>query len=128
MNLKSAVFHFTNFTRNFASLLRLRQKSAMDRQHRAFQTIKRPQPAGFAVLRPIFMRTVAQHLWCRLTAKLSPLDHFDNLVHDLALINSLGIRLVIAYGARHQIEQQCQQQNYSVAISSKAYVSLMPPA
>ena len=37
-------------------------------------------------------------------------NHFDNLVHDLALINSLGIRLVIAFGARHQIEQQCQQQ------------------
>jgi amino-acid N-acetyltransferase len=36
--------------------------------------------------------------------------HFDNLVHDLALLNSLGIRLVIAFGARHQIEQQCQQQ------------------
>jgi len=37
-------------------------------------------------------------------------DNFDNLIHDLALLNSLGIRLVIAYGARHQIEQQCQQQ------------------
>ena len=37
-------------------------------------------------------------------------DNFDNLIHDLALLSSLGIRLVIAYGARHQIEQQCQQQ------------------
>ncbi len=41
-------------------------------------------------------------------------DHFDNLIHDLALLNSLGIRLVIAYGARHQIEQQCQHQNIAV--------------
>lgn len=41
-------------------------------------------------------------------------DNFDNLIHDLALLNSLGIRLVIAYGARHQIEQQCQHQNIAV--------------
>lgn len=40
--------------------------------------------------------------------------NFDNLIHDLALLSSLGIRLVIAYGARHQIEQQCQQQNIPV--------------
>jgi amino-acid N-acetyltransferase len=41
-------------------------------------------------------------------------DNFDNLIHDLALLNSLGIRLVIVYGARHQIEQQCQQNNIPV--------------
>lgn len=40
--------------------------------------------------------------------------NFDNLIHDLALLNSLGIRLIIAYGARHQIEQQCLQQNIPV--------------
>ncbi|MDT8371326.1 MAG: amino-acid N-acetyltransferase [Gammaproteobacteria bacterium] len=34
-------------------------------------------------------------------------DNFDNLVHDLALLNSLGIRVVLTYGARTQIEQQC---------------------
>lgn len=36
---------------------------------------------------------------------------FDNLLHDLALLNSLGIQLVLVYGARMQIEQQCQQLN-----------------
>ena len=41
-------------------------------------------------------------------------DNFDNLIHDLALLNSLGIRLVIVYGARHQIEQQCQQSDIPV--------------
>jgi amino-acid N-acetyltransferase len=40
--------------------------------------------------------------------------NFDNLIQDLALLNSLGIRLVIVYGARHQIEQQCQQDNIAV--------------
>jgi amino-acid N-acetyltransferase len=41
-------------------------------------------------------------------------DNFDNLIHDLALLNSLGIRLVIVYGARHQIEQQCQKNDIPV--------------
>lgn len=31
---------------------------------------------------------------------------FDNLVHDFALLHSLGIRLVLAHGARPQIEQR----------------------
>jgi len=39
---------------------------------------------------------------------------FDNLIHDLALLNSLGIRLVLVYGARPQIEQQCQTHKIAV--------------
>lgn len=39
---------------------------------------------------------------------------FDNLVHDLALLNSLGIRLVLVYGARPQIEQQCKTHNIAI--------------
>ncbi|KAJ0346183.1 hypothetical protein COL154_013897, partial [Colletotrichum chrysophilum] len=38
-------------------------------------------------------------------------DNFNNLVHDLAILNSLGIRLVLVYGARPQIEQQCELQD-----------------
>jgi amino-acid N-acetyltransferase len=34
-------------------------------------------------------------------------DNFNHLVHDLALLNSLGIRLVLVFGARTQIERQC---------------------
>ena len=35
-------------------------------------------------------------------------DHqgFSHLVHDIALLNSLGVRLVLVHGARPQIEQQ----------------------
>jgi len=33
-------------------------------------------------------------------------DAFDNLVHDFALLHSLGIRLVLVHGARPQIEQR----------------------
>ena len=39
---------------------------------------------------------------------------FDNLIHDLALLNSLGIRLVLVYGARPQIEQQCKTHNIAI--------------
>ncbi len=39
---------------------------------------------------------------------------FDNLVHDLALLSSLGIKLVLVYGARPQIEQQCQSHKIEV--------------
>ncbi len=33
-------------------------------------------------------------------------DSFDSLVHDLGLLHALGIRLVLAYGARPQIERR----------------------
>ncbi len=32
---------------------------------------------------------------------------FDHLIHDLAILNSLEIRLVLVFGARPQIEQRC---------------------
>jgi amino-acid N-acetyltransferase len=31
--------------------------------------------------------------------------NFDNIVHDIALLNSLGVRLVIVFGARPQIDE-----------------------
>jgi len=34
---------------------------------------------------------------------------FANLVHDIALLNSLGVRLVLAHGARPQIEQRLNE-------------------
>ncbi len=37
--------------------------------------------------------------------------NFGNIIHDIALFNSLGVRLVIAFGARPQIESRFQQQN-----------------
>lgn len=35
-------------------------------------------------------------------------DNFANIVHDIALLNSLGVRLVLAHGARPQIEERVQ--------------------
>jgi amino-acid N-acetyltransferase len=38
------------------------------------------------------------------------LDSFPGLIHDFALLHSLGIRLVLVHGARPQIEQNIQRQ------------------
>ena len=32
-------------------------------------------------------------------------ENFEHLIHDLALLNSLAIKLVIVFGARPQIDQ-----------------------
>ena len=32
-------------------------------------------------------------------------SNFDNIIHDIALLNSLGVRLVIVFGARPQIDE-----------------------
>lgn len=39
---------------------------------------------------------------------------FDPLLHDIAILNSLGIKLVLVYGARPQIENQCAEQGIDV--------------
>jgi amino-acid N-acetyltransferase len=36
-------------------------------------------------------------------------EQFDRLVHDIALLHTLGIRLVLVHGARPQIEQRLKQ-------------------
>lgn len=41
-------------------------------------------------------------------------DSFDSLVHDVALLNSLGIRLVLVHGARPQIEQRLNEAGASI--------------
>ncbi len=41
-------------------------------------------------------------------------DKFPGLIHDIALLNSLGIRLVLVHGARPQIEQRLQQQQAKI--------------
>ncbi len=38
-------------------------------------------------------------------------EEFAHLVHDIALLNSLGVRLIIVFGARPQIEKLQQQRN-----------------
>jgi amino-acid N-acetyltransferase len=41
-------------------------------------------------------------------------DGFDSLVHDFALLNSLGIKLVLVFGARKQIDVQSKIHNVAI--------------
>jgi amino-acid N-acetyltransferase len=52
-------------------------------------------------------KTVVLHFGGELIS--SPI--FPNLIHDIALLNSLGIRLAVVYGARPQIEELLDKQN-----------------
>ncbi len=36
-------------------------------------------------------------------------ENFCNIIHDIALLNSLGVRLVLVHGARPQIDERLQQ-------------------
>jgi amino-acid N-acetyltransferase len=36
-------------------------------------------------------------------------DHFSSLIHDLALLHGLGIRLVLVHGARPQVEERLRE-------------------
>jgi len=39
-------------------------------------------------------------------------DSFQNLIHDFALLSSLGIRLVLVHGIRAQIDERLQKLNH----------------
>jgi amino-acid N-acetyltransferase len=58
-------------------------------------------------------------------------DNFANIVHDLALLNSLGVRLVLVHGARPQIEERLAkaqlQSHYhqQLRITDKAHMGLV---
>jgi len=38
-------------------------------------------------------------------------SQFEHIVHDIALLNSLGVKLVLVHGARPQIDKLCAQKN-----------------
>lgn len=38
-------------------------------------------------------------------------SQFEHIVHDIALLNSLGVKLVLVHGARPQIDKLCEQKN-----------------
>ncbi len=41
--------------------------------------------------------------------------NFDNIIHDVTLLNSLGVRLVIVFGCRPQIEERLHKQEITSA-------------
>jgi amino-acid N-acetyltransferase len=40
--------------------------------------------------------------------------HFSNLIHDIVLLNSLGIRLVLVHGTRPQVEERLKREGISL--------------
>lgn len=100
-----------NFTRNFASVLRLSQNCAMEMP---ISNNQATTTSWFRSAAPYIHAHRGATFVMSIDGEAVASDHFDNLIHDLALLNSLGIRLVIAFGARYQIEQQCQQQGIAV--------------
>lgn len=53
-------------------------------------------------------------------------DNFSNLIHDLALLHSLGIKLVLVHGARPQIDENLRQQHVDAPTINDVRVT--PPA
>ena len=50
-------------------------------------------------------------------------ENFDALAHDFALLQSLGIRLVLVYGARPQIEKRLNEKNLSTPIHNNVRIT-----
>jgi amino-acid N-acetyltransferase len=50
-------------------------------------------------------------------------DNFANIIHDLALLHSLGIKLVLVHGARPQIEAQLDQANVESTVHQSLRVT-----
>lgn len=48
---------------------------------------------------------------------------FSNLIHDIALLSNLGIRLVLVHGARPQIEQRLQQAGHTMRYIAGARIT-----
>jgi amino-acid N-acetyltransferase len=49
--------------------------------------------------------------------------NFDNVIHDIALLNSLGVRLVLVYGARPQIEKKLSDQGLEAQLHHRRRVT-----
>jgi amino-acid N-acetyltransferase len=43
-------------------------------------------------------------------------SNFSNIIHDIALLNHLGVRVVLVHGARQQIEQALEARNIETQI------------
>lgn len=50
-------------------------------------------------------------------------DNFANIIHDIALMRSLGMKLVVVHGARPQIEDRIKQRNLNRNLSNHVRVT-----
>ena len=49
-----------------------------------------------------------------LTGEAIAHDNFSNIVHDITLLHSLGVKLVLVHGARPQISSSLQQAGHEL--------------
>jgi ATP-dependent Clp protease ATP-binding subunit ClpB len=47
-------------------------------------------------------------------------ENFANIIHDIALLNSLGVKLVLIHGSRPQIAQRLANAGLKLDVSEKA--------
>jgi amino-acid N-acetyltransferase len=50
-------------------------------------------------------------------------DNFPNIIHDIALLNSLGVKLVLVHGSRPQIEQRLAKAGLESAVHNNIRVT-----
>jgi amino-acid N-acetyltransferase len=50
-------------------------------------------------------------------------DNFANIIHDIALLNSLGVKLVLIHGSRPQIEQRLAKAGLQTAIHNNRRIT-----
>jgi amino-acid N-acetyltransferase len=50
-------------------------------------------------------------------------ENFPNIIHDIALLNSLGVRLVLVHGSRPQIDQRLQRAGVETAFHDKLRIT-----
>jgi amino-acid N-acetyltransferase len=53
-------------------------------------------------------------------------EQFQNIIHDIALLNSLGVRLVLVHGARPQIDELCEQKNLTASFHQNKRITDAP--
>ncbi|MFT5593939.1 MAG: amino-acid N-acetyltransferase [Oceanicoccus sp.] len=50
-------------------------------------------------------------------------DQFQHIIHDIALLNSLGVRLVLVHGARPQIDELCELKKQDVTFADNKRIT-----
>ncbi|MGR6875166.1 amino-acid N-acetyltransferase [Pseudomonas sp. HK3] len=50
-------------------------------------------------------------------------DQFQHIIHDIALLNSLGVRLVLVHGARPQIDELCELKKQAATFSDNKRIT-----
>jgi amino-acid N-acetyltransferase len=53
-------------------------------------------------------------------------EQFQHIIHDIALLNSLGVRLVLVHGARPQIDELCELKKQDATFADNKRITDKP--